>query len=87
MPELNVQVAETIDCKGLSCPMPIVRSRKAMESLDQGEVLEVLATDRGAIKDVQAWAKQAGHELIEHREEGGVLKFYIRKGVKAAQPS
>lgn len=55
MAEISVNV--TLDCKGLSCPMPIVRTKKAMDQLEAGQVIEVLATDRGSLADMQGWAK------------------------------
>ncbi|QUW22926.1 sulfurtransferase TusA family protein [Sporosarcina sp. Marseille-Q4063] len=71
---------ELLDAKGLACPMPIVRTKKAMDNLETGEVLEVHATDQGAKADLTAWSKSGGHELLETTEENGVLKFWIKKG-------
>lgn len=70
----------TVDARGLSCPMPVVRSRKGIESVQVGEVVEIVATDKGAMKDIPAWAQMGGHEVIESREEDGVYKFYVRRG-------
>lgn len=70
---------QVLDVKGLACPMPIVRTKKAMEVLQSGEVLEVHFTDKGAIKDIPAWSKKGGHEVLQHIEENGVLKFWIKK--------
>ncbi|PGY07615.1 sulfurtransferase TusA family protein [Bacillus sp. AFS031507] len=69
-----------IDAKGLACPMPIVKTKKAMDQLVSGQILEILATDKGAKNDLSAWAKSGGHELLEYTEENGVLKFYLKKG-------
>lgn len=77
---MTMTAAKRVDCRGMSCPMPVVRTKKAMEDVGKGELLEVVATDRGAINDLQGWAKHAGHEVVEWTEEGGDLKFYIRKG-------
>jgi tRNA 2-thiouridine synthesizing protein A len=71
---------KTLDAKGLACPMPIVKTKKAMEELNAGEVLEIHATDKGAKNDLAAWAKSGGHELVKDTEEDGVLKFWIIKG-------
>lgn len=68
-----------LDAKGLSCPMPIVKTKKEMDTLQTGELLEVHATDKGAVKDFEAWARTAGHELLEQTEEDGVFKFFIKK--------
>ncbi|MFC0238760.1 sulfurtransferase TusA family protein [Fictibacillus phosphorivorans] len=75
-----MNVTQTLDTKGLSCPMPIVKTKKAMDTLASGDILEVLATDKGAVNDLSAWSKSSGHELLEHTEEGGLFKFYIQKG-------
>ncbi|AVX09311.1 MULTISPECIES: sulfurtransferase TusA family protein [Priestia] len=70
---------KVIDAKGLACPMPIVKTKKAMNELEAGQVLEIHATDKGAKNDLAAWAKSGGHELL-HTEEGDVFKFWIKKG-------
>ncbi|AST90072.1 MULTISPECIES: sulfurtransferase TusA family protein [Bacillaceae] len=71
---------KVLDAKGLACPMPIVRTKKAMTELDSGQVLEIHATDKGAKNDLAAWAKSGGHELLSDTEEDGVLRFWIKKG-------
>lgn len=68
-----------VDAKGLACPMPIVRTKKAMNDLEAGFVMEVQATDKGSKADIQAWAKSAGHQYLGTIEDGDVLKHYIRK--------
>lgn len=69
----------TVDATGLSCPMPIVKAKKAMETLQPGQVLEVLATDKGSLADVKAWANTCGHHYIGAQQEQDVFKHYIRK--------
>ncbi|KKB38060.1 sulfurtransferase TusA family protein [Bacillus thermotolerans] len=69
-----------LDAKGLACPMPIVRTKKAMDELSSGQVLEVHATDKGAKNDITAWVQSGGHELLKQEEENDVLKFWIQKG-------
>ncbi|GKU85129.1 MULTISPECIES: sulfurtransferase TusA family protein [Niallia] len=71
---------KVLDAKGLACPMPIVKTKKAMGDIDTGEVLEVHTTDKGALNDLTAWAKSGGHDLLKHENENGVLKFWIKKG-------
>lgn len=71
---------KVLDAKGLACPMPIVKTRKEIKSMNTGEILEVQATDKGALKDFQAWAKSSGHELLETNETDEVLTFHIKKG-------
>ncbi|MEH7438657.1 sulfurtransferase TusA family protein [Neobacillus drentensis] len=68
-----------LDAKGLACPMPIVKTKKAMTGLEAGQVLEVLATDKGSKADIKAWAKCSGHQYLGTIEEGDVLKHYLRK--------
>ncbi|MDQ0351563.1 TusA-related sulfurtransferase [Alkalibacillus filiformis] len=75
-----MEVAKTLDAKGLACPMPIVRTKKAIEEVNSGDVLEVVATDAGAKSDLTAWTKSSGHELLETKEEDGVYTFYVQKG-------
>ena len=75
-----MQADKVLDAKGLSCPMPIIRTKKAMDQLQSGQVLEVQATDKGSKNDLTAWAKSSGHALLETKEEDGVLTFFIRKG-------
>jgi tRNA 2-thiouridine synthesizing protein A len=71
---------KVLDAKGLACPMPIVKTKKAMNELESGQVLEIHATDKGAKNDLSAWAKSGGHDLVKHEEEDNVLKFWIKKG-------
>ncbi|GAE33184.1 sulfurtransferase TusA family protein [Halalkalibacter akibai] len=71
---------KVLDAKGLACPMPIVRTKKAMMELESGQVLEIHATDKGAKNDLAAWAKSGGHELLSDTEEDGVFRFWIKKG-------
>ncbi len=73
------QVAQVVDAKGLSCPMPIVKTAQAVKGLTSGQLLEVLATDPGSTKDFAAWAKSTGNELVEQSVEGGVYRFILRK--------
>ena len=68
-----------LDCKGLLCPMPVVKTKKAIHTMAVGEVLEMISTDPGSMPDMQAWSKQTGHELLEAKDEGGVFRFFIKK--------
>jgi rhodanese-related sulfurtransferase/TusA-related sulfurtransferase len=68
-----------LDAKGLACPMPIVKTKKAMTNLDAGQVLEVQATDKGSKADIKAWAGSTGHQYLGTIEDGEVLKHYLRK--------
>ena len=73
-------IARTLDASGLACPMPVVRTRQAMNQLEPGQVLEVISTDRGSLSDMPAWAESTGNRLIEQRDEGGRFVFLIEKG-------
>ena len=73
------QIAQIVDAKGLSCPMPIVKTAQAVKGLASGQLLGVLATDAGSTKDFAAWAKVTGNELVEQTVEGGVYRFVLRK--------
>ncbi|WP_274309677.1 sulfurtransferase TusA family protein [Solibacillus daqui] len=68
-----------LDAKGLACPMPIVKTKKAMADVAEGQVLEVQATDKGSVADLAAWSKTTGHQYIGHQEQDGVFFHYIRK--------
>lgn len=76
---MSLKVDFTLDAKGLACPMPIVKTKKAMNDLVDGQVLVVEATDKGSKADIAAWSDTVGHQYIGTTEEGDVLKHYIRK--------
>lgn len=76
---MSMQIAKTLDLKGLSCPLPIVKTAQAMKEVDTGELVEALATDPGSVADFNAWCKSTGHELVEQSDEGGVFRFVIRR--------
>jgi tRNA 2-thiouridine synthesizing protein A len=70
---------QTLDCQGLNCPLPILQTKKTMDGMDSGELLEMLSTDPGSKNDITAWARRTGNELIETVEEKGIFRFYIKK--------
>ncbi len=72
-------IAKTLDLKGLSCPLPIVKTAQAVKELASGDLVEALATDPGSVADFAAWCKSTGHELLEQSEADGVYRFVIRK--------
>ena len=72
--------AATLDAKGLSCPLPVVKARLEMERLGSGDVLQVIATDPGSVSDFANWTKMSGHELLSSDEDDGVFTYLIRKG-------
>ncbi|MEY8350076.1 sulfurtransferase TusA family protein [Bacillus cereus] len=76
---MSIKVDTHLDCKGLACPMPIMKTKKEMEALQSGQVLEIEATDKGSTADLQSWANNVGHQYIGTKQEGTVLKHYVRK--------
>ncbi|PSL47074.1 rhodanese-related sulfurtransferase [Salsuginibacillus halophilus] len=76
---MTIQADHTIDAKNLSCPMPIVKTKKAMDEAEPGEVLQVEATDPGSLADMQGWAQSTGHNYLGSTENEGVLIHYVRK--------
>ncbi|ULO05660.1 sulfurtransferase TusA family protein [Paenibacillus sp. 19GGS1-52] len=74
-----IKADQLLDCKGLACPMPIVKTKKAMDQLEAGQIIEVQATDKGSLADIQGWAKNTGHQYLGTIEEDNVLKHYLRK--------
>lgn len=75
----DIAVDEVVDARDLMCPMPILAATKAMRRLNADQVIKVLATDRGALSDIPAWAEDNGYELLFSGTEGNVLVFLIRK--------
>ncbi|MBP3962596.1 sulfurtransferase TusA family protein [Paenibacillus lignilyticus] len=75
----NLQVNRTLECEGLACPLPVIRTKKTVEEMKTGEVLEVRATDKGSVADLQSWAKRTGHQYIGLKEDKGIFQHYIRK--------
>jgi len=76
---MSKQIDKVIDAKGLACPMPIVKAKKAIDTLESGQILEVHATDKGSVSDIAAWVKSGGHELMEQTEVDDVFTFIIKK--------
>lgn len=72
-------IAQTLDTKGLNCPLPILKAKKAIKDLQSGDVLEVLATDPGSVKDFEAFCRATGNELMESNEDDGVFRFLLKK--------
>jgi tRNA 2-thiouridine synthesizing protein A len=74
-----LEIAVQVDARGLSCPMPIVKTAQAVRPLASGLLVEVLATDPGSVKDFVAWSRATGHELVEQTTEDTVHRFVIRR--------
>lgn len=69
-----------VDAKGLACPMPVIKAKKAIEGLQAGEIMRLETTDRGSLKDFQGWVKRTQHELLKVEEKEGAFHFYVKKG-------
>jgi tRNA 2-thiouridine synthesizing protein A len=76
---MSVAIAMSLDLKGLSCPMPIVKTAKAMKGLRPGEIVEVFATDPGSVPEFKAWSNSTGNPLLESTADGGVYRFIVKK--------
>jgi tRNA 2-thiouridine synthesizing protein A len=70
---------QELDASGLNCPLPILRAKKTLSAMEAGQVLHIIATDPGSVKDFDAFSKQTGNELMESKEEGGKFYFLIKK--------
>jgi tRNA 2-thiouridine synthesizing protein A len=76
---MSITIATTLNLKGLSCPLPIIKTAKAMKELAPGQLVEVFATDPGSVPDFKAWAQATGNPLVESTQEGGVFHFILKK--------
>lgn len=76
---MTLEIVHHVDARGLSCPMPIVKTAQAIKTIASGELVEVLATDKGSVKDFAAWSRTTGHELIEQSMDASVYRFVLRR--------
>jgi tRNA 2-thiouridine synthesizing protein A len=74
-----VQENLVLDCTGMLCPMPVVKTAKAIKELEVGQVLKMIATDPGAPPDMAAWCRQTGHEMVGQEKDGDKFIFYLRR--------
>jgi len=77
----DIKVDQVLDAKGLSCPLPILKTKKAVEALTKNQVLKVETTDPGSKNDMASWAKRTGNEVLKVEEGSGTFTFYIKKSV------
>jgi tRNA 2-thiouridine synthesizing protein A len=76
----DFDIKETLDTRGMMCPMPVVKTKKAINGIDVGEILEMISSDSGSIPDMQAWARQTRHELLEaEKVDDSTFRFIIKK--------
>jgi tRNA 2-thiouridine synthesizing protein A len=76
---MSFNFEQELDCTGMACPMPILKTKKAMDALQTGQVLRMISTDPGSVPDVEAWTSKTGHELLKHEKEGEKFIFYIKR--------
>lgn len=76
---MSTNATQSLDARGMNCPLPILRTKKALISLGSGETLAVISTDPGSVKDMQAFCKQTGNELLSSSADQGEFEFLIRK--------
>lgn len=76
---MSFEFDQELDCSGLSCPMPILKTKKALDKMEIGQVLKMISTDAGSVPDVNAYANKTGHQLLGHEEDGGTFTFFIKK--------
>jgi len=79
---IDIKPDSILDVKGLCCPMPVVKAKKAIDGMESGQIMEIVGTDAGSKGDIPAWAKRAGHEFLASSEEDGgeVFHFFVKKG-------
>lgn len=75
----EIQIAALLDCRGLTCPMPVIKLSKAIRTIEKGAVLEMLATDPGSVPDLDAFQKRTGHAVIEQSQADGVFRFLVKR--------
>jgi tRNA 2-thiouridine synthesizing protein A len=79
MSEATISPDQVLDCSGLNCPMPVIKTSKAIKQIEVGQILKVISTDSGSEPDMEAWSRQTGHELLDsHRENGSYIFFFRR---------
>jgi tRNA 2-thiouridine synthesizing protein A len=76
--QAHMQFDKELDARGLNCPLPILRAKKALTDMGAGQVLKIVATDPGSVKDFQAFCKQTGHELVSHSEANREFTFFMK---------
>jgi len=76
----TIKAEKTLDVKGLDCPMPLLKAKKAIEALASGQILEILGTDEGSKVDLPVWCERVGHNFLGIKEEMHSFRFYIKKG-------
>ena len=76
----EIKVDSELDCRGLSCPLPVLKTKKAIQALDAGQVLKMICTDQGSKKDMSSWSDRTGNPILKSEEDGGEFTFWLQKG-------
>ncbi len=76
----DIAFNQELDCRGLNCPLPVLKTKKAMDEMAAGDVLKMISTDPGSQNDVTAWANRTGNEIMSANNEGSDFVYYIKKG-------
>jgi tRNA 2-thiouridine synthesizing protein A len=76
----DIKADRTLNARGLACPMPLLKAKKEIETLESGQVLEIIGTDEGSKVDLPGWCERVGHSYLGVKEETNVYRFYIKKG-------
>ncbi len=74
-----MEADETLDAKGLQCPMPLVQAQKAIKKMKSGEILKIITNDSGSFSDIPSWAKRTGQKLLDRKEKEGTFIFWVQK--------
>ena len=77
---IALEVDKTVDARGTACPGPLLEAKKAIATIDSGEIMEILSADEGTKRDIPKWANKKGHEYMGTVEESGYFKIYLKKG-------
>lgn len=77
--EENIKIDKTMDLKGLPCPQPVIKVSKAIKEIGIGQVLEAITTDPGSLSDFPAWARTSGNTILKTEQEGGLIRFLIKR--------
>lgn len=75
----DITIDDHLDAKGLNCPLPLLKAKQSLNKLDAGDVLEVVCTDPGSVRDFEVFSRQSGHELLKSSEDAGTYTYWLRK--------
>ena len=75
----DIKFKEELDARGMSCPLPILKTKKAIDGMAKGEVLKMVATDPGSVSDMDSWSKRTGHKIVEQSQSDEEFTFFIKK--------